>query len=73
MENGVKVQRSKVLESEEMGTYKRINVQVLFEGSITAFNEIVFALKSHQKYFFIPEIEIRVTNRRNPTTIRTTI
>jgi Tfp pilus assembly protein PilO len=73
MENGINIQRSKVLKSEEIGSYKTINVQVLFEGSITALNQIIFTLKNNQKYFFIPEIEIRVTNRRNPTTIRTTM
>jgi Tfp pilus assembly protein PilO len=72
LEHGVKIQSSKVLKSEEMGSYRKINVQVLFEGSITAFQRIIFALKNHQKYFFFPEIEIRVTDMRNPTTIRST-
>ena len=73
MKNGIKVQRSRVLKFEKIGSYKKISIQVIFQGSITAFNRIVFALKNHRKYFFIPEVEIRVTNTRNPTTIRTTM
>ena len=73
MKNGIKVQRSRVLKAEKIGSYKKISIQVIFQGSITAFNRILFALKNHRKYFFIPEVEIRVTNTRNPTTIRTTM
>ncbi len=70
MENGVKVQQSKVLKSQEIGMYRAVNVQAVFTGSITALNRIVFALTNNQKYLSIPELEIRVTNRRKPTTIR---
>jgi len=71
MKNGIKVQQSKVLETKEIGDYKSISVQAVFEGSITATNSILFALKSNQKYFSIPELEIRVVSTRNPMTVRT--
>ena len=73
MENGIKVQKSKVLKSEEIGNYKTISVEAVFEGSITATNKILFALKNNQKYFSIPDLEVRVSNRRKPTTVRTTM
>ena len=73
LENGIKVSQSKVLKSEEIGNYKTISVQAVFEGSITATNKILFALKNNQKYFSIPELELRVLSRIRPKTVRTTM
>jgi Tfp pilus assembly protein PilO len=73
MENGIKIQQSRVLKSQEIGRYRAVNVQAVFQGSITALNRIVFALTNNQKYLSIPELEIRVTNRRKPTTVRATM
>ena len=73
MRNGIKLRRSRVLKTEKIGSYKKISIQVIFQGSIRAFNRIIFALKNRQKYLSIPEVEIRVTTRRNPKTIMTTM
>jgi hypothetical protein len=73
MENGIKIQQSRVLKSQEIGRYRAVNVQAVFQGSITALNRIVFALTNNQKYLSSPELEIRVTNTRKPTTVRTTM
>jgi Tfp pilus assembly protein PilO len=73
MHNGIKLHRSAVLKTEKIGSYNKISIQVIFKGSITAFNRIVFALKNRQKYLSIPEVEIRVTARRNTKTIMTTM
>ena len=73
MRNGIKLHRSRVLKTEKMGSYKKIPIQVIFHGSMRAFNRIIFALKNQKKYLSIPEVEIRVTTRRNPKTIMTTM
>ena len=73
MHNGIKLRRSGVLKTEKIGSYKKISIQVIFQGSITAFHRIIFAIHNHKKYLSIPEVEIRVTTRRDPKTIMTTM
>ena len=71
--NGIELHRSRVLKPEKMGNYKKIPIQVIFHGSITDVNRIIFTLKNRQKYLSIPEVEIRVTKRKNPKTVMTTM
>jgi len=63
----------RVLDSESVGSFVTIPIQVIFESDLDRLTKIINLLEKNKKLLAIPELKIRVKNRRTPREITVTM
>ncbi|MBI3090232.1 MAG: type II secretion system protein M [Candidatus Tectomicrobia bacterium] len=67
---GVKIEREKILDPVEAGSFLRIPVEINARTSIRNLSQLIYLIEAYAKFLAIPELSIEVANRQNPSTIR---
>jgi hypothetical protein len=63
----------RVLDSEGDGSFVGIPIQIIFESDLTRLVKLIDLIKANQKLLTVPELKIRVKNRRTPREITITM
>jgi hypothetical protein len=63
----------RVLDSESIGSFVGIPIQVIFESDLTRLVNFITLVQDDKKLLTIPDLKIRVKNRRNPRDITVTM
>ena len=63
----------RVLDSEGDGSFVGIPIQIIFESDLTRFVKLIGLIKKNKKLLTIPELKIRLKNRRKPRQITITM
>ena len=63
----------RVLESTEVDSFVSIPIQVIFESDLTLLSKFISLIESNKKLLTIPDLQIRVKNRRQPREITVTM
>ncbi len=63
----------RVMDSEGVGSFIGIPIQIIFESDLTRLVKLISLIKNNPKLLTIPELKIRVKNRRNPRQITITM
>lgn len=63
----------RVLDSEGNGSFVAIPIQIIFESDLTRLVKLISLIKENDKLLTIPDLKIRVKNRRNPREITITM
>ena len=71
--NAIKIHSEKVLDAKSFDYFEQIPVQIDFTSSIRNLTNFVYDIETYKKSLNITDLNIRVTNRRNPRDIRATI
>lgn len=72
-QNKVEIKSVKVMDSLEEQGLTAIPVQIMFTADMTMLESLIRSIESHQKLLTIPELKIRVKNRRKPEGISVTM
>jgi Tfp pilus assembly protein PilO len=71
--NKIKIHSEKVLDSKEFDYFEQIPVQIDFTSSMRNLTNFIYDVETYKKSLSITDLNIRVTNRRQPKDIRATI
>ncbi len=71
--SGLDIKSVKVLEPGEKEGYVTIPVQVMFSSDLTRMKKFIHGLETNRKLLTIPQLKIRVKNKRKPQEISVTI
>jgi len=63
----------RVLESKEVDSFVSIPIQVIFESDLNLLSKFISLIEKERKLLTIPELQIRVKNRRQPREITVTM
>lgn len=72
-ENKVDIKSVKVLDSFQEQGLTAIPVQIMFTADLAMLENLIRSIESHRKLLTIPELKIRVRNRRKPAGISVTM
>ena len=72
-ENGVKIKSVKVLDSIQQEGLTAIPIQTMFNCDLTMLEKFTSSIENNKKLLTIPELKIRVKNKRKPAGISVTI
>jgi Tfp pilus assembly protein PilO len=72
-QSDLSIRTVRVLDSEDDGSFVSIPIQVIFESDLTRLVTFISLVKENSKLLTIPELKIRVKNRRNPREITVTM
>ena len=62
----------RVMDAEGADSFVGVPIQVIFESDLTRLTKFISLIESNQKLLTIPELQIRVKNRRQPREITVT-
>lgn len=71
--NMVKIRSEKVLDSKSFDYFVQIPVQIEFTSTVTELTNFIYDIETYQKLLTILDLNIRVTNRRDPRDINATV
>lgn len=71
--NAIKIHSEKVLDSKTFDYFEQIPVQVDFTSSVRNLTNFIYDIETYKKSLSVTDLNIRVTNRRNPKDVRATI
>ena len=71
--NHISIKSEKVLDTKPTDFFIQIPVQIEFTTTITNLTNLLYDIETNDKLLIISNLNIRVTNRRNPKDMRTTI
>ena len=63
----------RVLQTEEVDSFVSIPIQVIFESDLTLLSKFISSIENDKKLLTIPDLQIRVKNRRQPREITVTM
>jgi len=69
----VQIKSVKVMEADEKEDFVAIPVQVRFESDLSRMNNFVSSIETHRKLLTIPELKIRLKNKRKAGMISVTL
>ena len=72
-ENGVKIKSVKVLDSIQQEGLTAIPIQTMFNCDLTMLEKFTSSIENNKKLLTIPELKIRVKNKRKPAGISVTM
>jgi Tfp pilus assembly protein PilO len=72
-ENGVKIKSVKVLDSIQQKGLTAIPIQTMFNCDLTMLEKFTSSIENNKKLLTIPELKIRVKNKRKPAGISVTM
>ena len=72
-ENGVKIKSVKVLDSIQQEGLTAIPIQTMFNCDLTMLEKFTNSIENNKKLLTIPELKIRVKNKRKPAGISVTM
>ncbi len=64
--NSGNTRSEKILTVEPIGKFKKIPVEITFRCLVTHLKDILFQTQNHQLLLAIPQITVKVVNRRSP-------
>ena len=71
--NKIKIHSEKVLDAKSFDYFEQIPVQIDFTSSVRNLTNFIYDIETYKKSLSITDLNIRVTNRRDPRDIRATI
>ena len=71
--NKITIHSEKVLDSKSFDYFDQISVQIDFTSSVRSLTDFIYDIETYQQSLAIMDLNIRVTNRRNPRDVRATI
>jgi len=71
--NRISIRSEKVLDAISTDFFIQIPVQIEFTTTITNLTNLLYDIETNDKFLNLIDLNIRVTNRRNPRDIRTTL
>ncbi len=71
--NRIKIHSEKVLDARSFDYFEQIPVQIDFTSTIADLTDFVYDIETYQKALSITDLNIRVTNRRDPRDVRATV
>jgi hypothetical protein len=63
----------RVMDSEKVDAFVAVPIQVIFESDLTRLIKFISTIETNRKLLTIPELQIRVKNRRQPREITLTM
>jgi len=63
----------RVMDSETVDAFVAVPIQVIFESDLTRLTKFITLIESNRKLLTIPELQVRVKNRRMPREITLTM
>jgi len=63
----------RVMDSEAIDAFVAVPIQVIFESDLTRLTKFITLIEGNRKLLTIPELQIRVKNRRQPREITVTM
>jgi hypothetical protein len=71
--NNINIKSEKVLDRKPVDAFQRIPVQIEFTSTITNLKNFLYDIETYNKLLIINDLTVRVTSRRNPRDVRTTL
>ena len=72
-QSALRIRTVRVLDSESLDAFVEVPIQVIFESDLTRTTGFIDRVENHRKLLTIPELQIRVRNRRQPREITVTM
>lgn len=72
-QSDLSIRTVRVMDSEAVDAFIAVPIQVIFESDLTRLIKFITAIEDNRKLLTIPELQIRVKNRRQPREIMVTM